>query len=433
MSKTAVQTSEKQPAAMAVSASRKSPRAERGPIQKILWALASLRLTVVLFSMAIVLVFCGTLAQVDMGIWTAVNQYFRSAYVWIPLQLFVHFGQVFFCVSPSAHLPGSFPFPGGWLIGGVLLVNLLAAHAVRFKANWRRSGILMLHAGLIILMLSELITGLFAIEGNMTIDQGGSSNFLEHRDATELAIIDLSDPKTDEVVAIPQKILRKGGLIRHEALPFDVVLDRYMVNSTLEEKTSSSNENPATAGDGRSLVAIEKRPVTGTDPEQKIDLASAYVTFKKKGADQALGTYLVSAWLYLRDMPQRVTVDDKTYDVYLRFKRTYKPYTIHLIKFSHDLYVGTDKPKNFSSLVRLDDPSRNEHREVLISMNAPLRYQGETFYQSSFLPGDKGTILQVVRNPGWLMPYIACGMVSLGMIFHFGLHLIGFLRLRAAQ
>jgi hypothetical protein len=70
---------------------------------------------------------------------------------------------------------------------------------------------------------------------------------------------------------------------------------------------------------------------------------------------------------------------------------------------------------------------------VLIYMNEPLRYQGETFYQSSFLPGDKGTILQVVRNPGWLMPYIACTMVSLGMIFHFGLHLIGFLRRRAAQ
>ena len=72
----------------------------------------------------------------------------------------------------------------GWLIGSVLLVNLLAAHAVRFKMNWKRSGILMLHAGVIILMLSELITGLFAIEGNMTIEQNGSSNFLEHRDTT---------------------------------------------------------------------------------------------------------------------------------------------------------------------------------------------------------------------------------------------------------
>jgi len=38
---------------------------------------------------------------------------------------------------------------------------------------------------------------------------------------------------------------------------------------------------------------------------------------------------------------QRVTVGGKTYDVSLRFKRTYKPYTVHLIEFRHDLYEGT--------------------------------------------------------------------------------------------
>src|SRR5439155_23296719 len=168
--------------------------------------------------LSLVLVFCGTLAQVDAGIWTAVNQYFRSAYVWIPFQIFVRFGQTFFGVSSSAHLPGSFPFPGGWLIGGLLLANLLAAHTVRFKLNWKRSGILTLHAGLVILMLSELVTGLFAIEGNMTIEEHGSANFIEEPRVTELAIIDSSDPKSDAVVVVPDRILRKGGLIRHEAL-----------------------------------------------------------------------------------------------------------------------------------------------------------------------------------------------------------------------
>src|SRR5207244_9496196 len=118
---------------------------------------------------------------------------FRSAYVWIPLQIFVRFGQTFFGVSSNAQLPGSFPFPGGWLIGGLLLANLLAAHAVRFKLNWKRSGIMVLHGGLIILMLSELVTGLFAIEGNMTIEQHGSANYIEEPRVGELAIIDSPD------------------------------------------------------------------------------------------------------------------------------------------------------------------------------------------------------------------------------------------------
>jgi hypothetical protein len=47
------------------------------------------------------------------------------------------------------------------------------------------------------------------------------------------------------------------------------------------------------------------------------------------------------------------------------------------------------------------------------------------------LPGGRGTILQVVRNPGWEMPYLSCAMVSVGMIVHFILHLMGFLRRRA--
>ena len=91
---------------------------------KILAFLASLRLTVFLFVLAFILVFTGTLAQVDAGIWTVVHTYFRTLYVWVPLQIFF---------VRSLHVPGGFFFPGGWLIGGALLTNLLAAHLVRFK------------------------------------------------------------------------------------------------------------------------------------------------------------------------------------------------------------------------------------------------------------------------------------------------------------
>ena len=45
---------------------------------------------------------------------------------------------------------------------------------------------------------------------------------------------------------------------------------------------------------------------------------------------------------------------------------------------------------------------------------------------------ERGTELQVVRNPGWLIPYISCVLVTLGMAVHFGLSLTNFLRRRAA-
>src|SRR5207245_6626871 len=108
-------------------------------------------------------------------------------------------GQVFFNVSPTATLPGRFPFPGGWLLGGLLLANRLAAHSVRFKLTWKRSGILLIHAGLVVMMLSELVTGLFAVESRMTIEEGQSINYVEDARANELAIISRADAKKDDV------------------------------------------------------------------------------------------------------------------------------------------------------------------------------------------------------------------------------------------
>ena len=85
-----------------------------------------------------------------------------------------------------------------------------------------------------------------------------------------------------------------------------------------------------------------------------------------------------------------------------------------------------------SGLVRVIDDDKGVDRTVKIWMNNPLRYAGETFYQSSFEPGKNLTILQVVRNDGWMIPYISCMIVGVGMAVHMASSLIGFLRRRAA-
>ncbi len=191
-------------------------------------------------------------------------------------------------------------------------------------------------------------------------------------------------------------------------------------------------ENPATTGSGLLAVAVERSEASGASSNQRIDVPAAYVKLTKKGGSGPLGTYLVTAWLPTPEMPpQTVTVDGKTYEIALRFMRTYKPYSLELLEFRHDKYVGTQKAKNFSAEVRLVDKGRGVDRVVKIWMNNPLRYAGETFYQASFEPGQNLTILQVVRNDGWMLPYLACMIVGAGMTIHFGMHLIGFLRRRA--
>lgn len=385
--------------------------------RSVLKPLASLKLTVILFALAIFLVFAGTLAQAEEDIHTVVGKYFRSFFVLIPARVFF---------PRSASVPGEIPFPGGWLIGGVLMVNLLAAHAIRFRLSWSRLGIFLIHAGLIVLLLSELIAGLFQVEGNMNLYAGRATSYVEHLTEYELAVIDSSDPESDQVIVVPGSMLRRGRLVEHPLLPFDVRVDEYFENSDAADARSAL-WNRATAGVGLRVAAVAARKASGVSG-QTVNQPAAYVTLRRKGSSQVLGTYLVAVWL--RE-PQAVMADGRRYEVSLRFKRTYKPYRVHLLEARHDVYPGTTIPKNFSSRVRLVDPTRNVDREFLIYMNHPLRYAGETFYQYQMMAEQGGSVLQVVRNPGWLLPYVSCSLVAFGLALHFLLRLVKFLRERA--
>jgi hypothetical protein len=406
------------------------PKGEPDLLWQALEAVASLRITVVLFALSVVLVFCGTLAMMDTGIWTVVKLYFRSFHVWIPFQVFVRLGQVFFGVPTDRMIGGVFPFPGGRAIGAALLLNLVAAHVVRFKLTWRRSGILILHAGIGLMLVGELITGVFAVESQMVIGQGETVNFTQRAHELELTFSDTSDHSAEEVVAVPMSLLHKGGTVRADALPFDIEVVRYMANSALAAKPTAGETNPSTAGFGLRTAVVEQPEVAGVSTKQEMDAPSAYLTFRRKGGGELIGTYLVSLLL----KPQPVEVNGKVYSLEVRNRRDYKPYSMTLVEFRFDRYIGTEVAKNYSSRVRLRDLERGEDREVLIRMNEPLRYHGETFYQADFdKKTETQTVLQVVRNPGWLIPYISCFLVTVGMMTHFGITLVPFLRRRIGQ
>ena len=383
-------------------------------IPSLIKVLASLRLTVTLLAFAMLLIFVGTIAQTRLGVWQAVDTYFRS---WIAL------------VDPSIFAPGVLtglrvPIPGGLLIAGAMIVNLLAAHTVRFKLRKKRIGVLVLHAGLIVLLAGEFVTGSMAQEGLMSIDEGQSSSYIEDIRDAELAFSDPSHP--DRTVIIPARLLAaahsSNRYIENPWLPFDVRVDHWFPNAAL---LHAHDETLATHGTGLQARAERRPQATGVEGAQT-DTPAAYITLVSEGRE--IGTWMVSA--ALRDA-QPVTTDDTTLELALRYRRTELPFEIHLLDFRHDTFTGTTIARNFSSDIRLVDPARNTDRQVRIWMNNPLRYAGMTFYQASYKPDGSGTVFQVVRNPGWLMPYIACILVGGGMTWHFGQTLVGFLKRHA--
>jgi cytochrome c biogenesis protein ResB len=130
---------------------------------------------------------------------------------------------------------------------------------------------------------------------------------------------------------------------------------------------------------------------------------------------------------------QEFKIGDALLTMAIRQRRFYHPFSITLLDFSHDRYLGTEIPKNFSSRIRIMNADRGEDRETLIYMNHPLRYGGLTFYQSGFDNDDTTSIIQVVRNPAWTLPYIACAMVALGLLWVFSQHLVKAIGRRRAE
>lgn len=395
-------------------------------INRVFSFFSSLRLTVALLSLALLLVFIGTLAQVKLGLYVAQSEYFRSLFVfWQPN-------------GATWKIP---VFPGGWLLGGLLLTNLIAAHVKRFQFTKKKIGIFTIHAGLILLLLGQFFTELFQTESNIRFEEGQTRNYSEDSRHNELAIIDVSNPERDEVISIPEILLAKGSEIRDAKLPFVIRVKNYFPNSQPAGPMSGEGAKlKASEGIGKRLQFSQAPLVATMDNENKpaalIELVSS------KGA---LGDWTVTTWLtkypwsfVLREQmgtllgnelsePQTVRFENRTYQIALRPIRYYKPYQITLLDFRHDLYQGTGIPKNFSSKIHLSDPKRGEERDVVIKMNDPLRYAGETFFQAGFDENnDKVTILQVVKNPAAITPYLACVLVGLGLLIQFLMHLVTF-------
>ena len=553
-------------------------------IESILLPFASLKLTVVLFFAAVLLIFIGTTAQYYIDMWEVMDRIFRVWVAWIEVRFL--FPRSFFPTWPES-LPdlrvsrSAFPFPGGALIGLLMVVNLLSAHLIRFRiqakgsrlaaglillligfaitwlvivsghnysglqdespfrqwtslwiliragvsalalvftylflSNWRkesttryqrwvegsisaallvtavllwargtqlylgdagmrilwqlikasvaayvlliackllfkkRAGVVLLHGGVALMMFGQFYVANYDVEEQMSLIEGQSVNYAHDIRAVELAVIDRDNPDhpdQDVVVVVP--LIRNNSAtefstssqIQDERLPFDIKVVELLYNSTVQPLGSGETAK-ATVGRGKAFRAEPARAASGASGGE-INRASVYVRLTKRDGVE-LGTYLLSQDWYQDPRTRRfvgfdresVEVDGRTYELELRFERNYKDYRVTLLDVAKDDYMGTSTPRNYSSDVQLVDESRNTDRKILIWMNNPLRYAGETFYQSGYNPGPpESTTLQVVRNSGWMIPYVACMIVWFGMGSHFVVGLRRFLDRRERE
>lgn len=383
---------------------------------------SSLRLTVVLLAFSMMLIFFGTLAQVETGIWETQKIYFESFLaVWAYPEQWIAYEQLFWL---------RIPMPGGYLLGGMLLINLLAAHITRFKFTFKKSGLFLIHFGLILLLISELMTDLVSEESQMPVDEGGKSNYSQEYRNNELVLIDRTHADHDTVHSIPVSLLKSGQTVAVPDSPLTIRTVNYYPNAQIGRATDGAPvPSPATKG-AAVKMGIVVTPAEVTYAENQINTATAYI--EVLGPEGSLGTWLVSNVIDDRFPPQMVELGEQSWEIALRLKRHYYPFSVGLVDFSHDKYPGTEIPFNFSSEVMVTHNDSTKNQKALIYMNHPLRYEGLTFYQASFANDDRTSIFQVVRNPGWALPYISVLLMGAGMLIQFGMHFFKFLNKRAS-
>ena len=303
----------------------------------------------------------------------------------------------------------------------------------------KRAGIVLLHSGIALMMFGEAWVSYQAREQQMTIVQGDTAAFAHDIRKTELAIVEVKAEEERHIV-VPERFLTEAAQysdskaanerswIKDARLPFDIQILSFYKNSSLEAPASDSTIR-ATKGKGKEVVAIPKKVNSGASSDSKVDLSAAYVKLSKHDSGEELGVYLVAVLLGMDGHGDRVKVGDKTYEIFLRFERDYKPYSVTAMDIRSEKYPGTNTPKTYESKIRMNDAKSGVDREVIISMNNPFRYLGETFYQSGFDDsGRKTTTLQIVTNSGWMIPYVACMIVLTGLVFQLGRTLLMFLQ-----
>ena len=270
----------------------------------ILKFFSSLRLTVVLLTLSLVLIFFGTLDQVEYGIWETQKRYFESFFVvWsYPIQ-----------APAGIHLQWlKLPLPGGYLLGGFLLLNLLAAHTTRFKLTWKKSGLFCIHFGLILLLISELLTDIVSEESQMAIDEGGQTNYSETVLENELVFIDRSASDFDTVHTISTDLLKKGKRVAIPNSDLSVRAIHYYPNAKIARASEASGASPLNrtiANKGiveRIDLQVVEQPVDYS--QDAINTATAFIEILD-ASDKSLGIWLVSNVIDDRFPPQTIQTD----------------------------------------------------------------------------------------------------------------------------
>lgn len=325
-------------------------------------------------------IIAGTVAQKYIGLYEATKVFFAAPVIWL-------YG---------------FPLPGFPILLAIITINISCK--LIFKSPWRvqNAGVIITHIGVLVLLVGGLFTALFSSEGYIAIGEGEQKSIVSDYHMREFAVTD-GENKTLHQIKHDQ--LHIGDVKQFQDIPFSIKVLNHCVNCKIIGREDATENH---VGMAQHMALIPDR----LEMQNEENFAGLTLEIDNDGQKEI--------YVLLEDIPQYPTIitGDNTYRLKLQRAQRELPFSVRLLDFEKTVHPGTDVAKEYESRVLVQDGDTSW--ETTISMNAPLRYKGYTFFQSSFLnsPAGEVSVLAVVWNVGHAFPYISGLVLSFGLILH---------------
>lgn len=149
----------------------------------------------------------------------------------------------------------------------------------------------------------------------------------------------------------------------------------------------------------------------------KRDVGSDYLTVKVTDGSHSKIVQLEGGQKMVGE-PVFFEMNGLNYHLEYGMKRIEIPFYMKCNDFILDRYPGSDMPSSYASDLQVLDTANNEFGTKRVFMNHVLDYGGYRFFQSSYDPDEKGTILSVNHDFwGTNITYLGYLMMFIGMVF----------------
>jgi ABC-type transport system involved in cytochrome c biogenesis permease subunit len=337
------------------------------------------------------LVVWGTVYQAENGLYQAQQKFFYSWFFFI-------FGFI--------------PFPGAVLVMFVLFFNLVCSLFFRIGFRLSKIGNVITHLGILILLVGGFFTFYFSEESSLMLKEGESSSLSSSRHSWELALWE-AGPGERDVYAVDASGFYPGETLWFEDLHLELVIKEYYENCSAHflQASAAGPSDPVINSSGIQL--LKEKP---SAPEIAENVPGVVLAVNPSAGNKQ------TLLLYEQDRgPTSVTTGGRSFSFSLRKKKMMLPLNMTLKDFKMKMYPNSNIPKSYESHVTIKAEGAVD-RDVVISMNKPLRFKDYTFFQSGYhiaRDGTEYTILAVVKNAGRLVPYFSSVTIFLGLIIHF--------------